>query len=201
MDDTAPAIDRYDWPHPCWIVSQPRTGSTWLCDLLNGAVGISSESPDAFHETYHPKIWVAGTAPPRVTKCHVHWIEEFEHIDPPPTSTRLIILTRDDNLAQAWSLLESSAAGRCHATTEDERKAYREVADTVRVSRKDFANHMLAIRRWTRLARLLFREHAMVEHVTYEQLRSDTPGTVERLMSFLAVAEWRHTDGTTLPLH
>lgn len=29
----------------------------------------------------------------------------------------------------------------------------------------------------------------------------DKPGTVDRLMSFLGVAEWEHTAGTTLPLH
>jgi LPS sulfotransferase NodH len=201
MGDVSEISTPSPWPHPCWLISQPRTGSTWLASLLNGAVGIDTEEAEhAFRETFHPKFFRPGDPMPAVTKCHIHWIEEHDHIELPPLTTRIILLTRDDHYAQTWSLIESSAAGKCNASTPDERAEYRAKADNARATRRDIETHQLAIRRWTRLGEMIFRGHP-IERVTYEQLRADTPGTIERLMGFLGVTEWEQSDGSTLALH
>lgn len=200
------------WPQRTWILSTPRTGSTLLADLLNRATGreatafIVEPSRDLFGEHFSPdfcKTWADFVRlDPVVTKMHIHWLEERGEAIPP--DTKIIRLTRDDKVAQTWSLLVSGKVGFCHATTEHRRNEYLAGEAHVTTTRKEFYDHLHAIERWERLMRLITAGRDTFD-VSYEELTSDRRAeTLTQVMTFIGLRpdEWTMPDGVkTLALH
>lgn len=114
------------WKEPAWIVTAPRTGSTYLCYLLNSFAGLpfdlvedADRDRDIFGEHYQlyrrdNQIDVAGS-PPRVTKVHWHWLHR-DGLQVP--SNRKIVLRRRDRIAQAISLYFGNATKTAHCSNE-----------------------------------------------------------------------------------
>lgn len=180
------------WPGPCWIVSTPRSGSTWLASLLNLAT-YRQECPrvpmkDLFCEHFHPKY--GHTYPhyePVVTKAHVNWLDDPLLIQRmPPLHTKIILLTRDDHVQQVWSMIASSASQIFNTKEEERREAYRQAFSEVRVSSNEITTHLQAIDRWERLGRFLF-SHYDSYSLSYEELLSGPETQVTAILDWLGM--------------
>jgi LPS sulfotransferase NodH len=190
----------FDWPVKAWIVSTPRSGSTWLCSLLNLAVGIGDDfddpEPGMFGEHFHPRC--SHRFPeyePVVSKVHIHWLDDpiFVRRLPPP-ETRIIQLIREDKVAQVWSMVCSSRLGLYNTKEPERRSAYRREMKSVTASQSEFSDHLKAIERWERLSNFLFANHPHRMLVTYEQLERDPESVVRRCFEFLTVpdTQWNY---------
>lgn len=173
----------FPWKHPCWIVCTPRSGSTLLADLLNRAAGVADgPHPQTvrFKEHYHPAHPERlADGPPLVTKCHIHWIEE--HIDRLPSrDTRIILLTRENRHAQALSLIASGRTG-IHSSDSGNLDLIRQQTRAVQMTVGEVWDHVAAVKRWERLADLLFQHYERTA-ITYEDLCEEPEATLSRLI-------------------
>ena len=203
---TALGADPIDpWTHTCWMATTPRSGSTWLCGLLNLAVGLPEQGKTyhrlEFCEHFHPKL--SHRYPeyqPRVTKVHAHWMDDAMLIRAlPPLDTKIIRLTRKDHIAQVWSMICSSQVGICNSSEPEQQALYRAQMGRVQVSQTDFSNHLLALARWERILDMYFSRHDCLR-VEYEDLVKNTEQVVGDVLRWLEVENWTYVPGTLLKM-
>jgi hypothetical protein len=123
--------DEVTWVDPAWMVAAPRTGSTFLCYLLNNFAGLPldlvedpEQDRDIFGEHYQlyfsEKGLDLGGSQPRVTKIHWHWLIRHSITLP----EKLIVLRRRDHIAQAISLYVGSTTKTSHCSDESAFKTW-----------------------------------------------------------------------------
>lgn len=192
-DWTSAGCNPTPWPSPCWIVSTPRSGSTWLSAMLNIST-FRRECPevpekDVFCEHFHPKY--GHTYPhyePIVTKVHVNWLDDPLLVQQLPSlDTKIILLTRNDHVQQVWSMIASSASKIFNTKSEDRRDTYRQALMNVRVSQNELTTHLAAIDRWERLGKFLFTHHNIYQ-LSYEELLASPRVWVEAVLSWMGMS-------------
>ena len=184
------------WPCRAWMLCTPRTGSTFLCSLLNAALGIVPHDTGTIPERH---VWAEHFTPehcphwedfqridPIVSKLHIHWLEE-RGSEMPTLSTKILRLSRADRVAQTWSLLGSGHLGTCHVHNPQERADYLGRESHVSVSRQEWYDHFHAIERWNRLLTLLTSQRDCLD-VIYEDVIADRERELFRIMDWLGVA-------------
>lgn len=187
------------WRHPCWIITEPRTGSTWLSQLLNRAAGLSAidnSSPIHFGEHHHTNsVYDHSITPPFVTKCHIHWLASGR-VAPPPLTTRVILLTRHNRHAQALSLLSSSASGIFNSSCPDEIRKHQQRAAESTFTVGQFNEHLSVIEEWESRAAAFANLYQSL-HINYEMICDDPAGTIGRIIDTLELLdsyEYRPSD-------
>lgn len=199
------------WGRRGWIVTAPRSGSTYLCYLLNAAVGERFDMPeDRAQARYTFGEHVAlcrGTEKflewdPIVTKMHRHYLRgdlpgwdraEVERRFP---GVRFVWLERS-LVRQAASLYFSDVTKVCQLETPEEQAAYRSrpVAIDDGVLRQKYRQ----VAAWHRAWEHWLRRGAYLR-ITYEGLAADPAGTVAAVLDYLA-AEQTHDLPAELPLY
>lgn len=132
------------WKKRCWMLAIPRSGSTWLAQVLAKSVGLEpvkgffGEDRHQFLEHFHPSYKYKTSIEfyehdPIVTKFMTPlWpLLEVKH-RPSPTDTAAIVLLRRDIRAQAISYLVSEFMGKFHDETLSEVDNRRAVLDRLR---------------------------------------------------------------------
>ena len=202
------------WPQPAWIITTPRSGSTWLCKCLNAAAGLPLNANPLFPEQANRNIWCEqcqrGTHPGHstVSKVMVEQIAQW-NLTPPPaqmgeergesgepaaarcpplsTNRKLIHLERRDEAAQAASMYCAAGRNKCHATSKSEA----DVLSRQPIEWNEAAGHHY-------MGRLRLEKHTLITEwvkpnvmtVIYEDLLQDPDGIVSEIMRFLGVTDF-----------
>lgn len=186
------------WGRPCWILTSPRTGSTWLARMLNRSVGMPLDMPSwgflrnwCFSEHMHPsnrgdamQFW---DDPPVVSKVHNHHLLEFapdirvDDVAQKLPGICFVRLYRQDKVAQAISLYFSdvTAAHRIENNDQLQRYASRDVPWDAQAAYGKYQQVLSYDRNWDYW--LNGRLHL---RVSYEDLLSRTEDVVREILRF-----------------
>lgn len=190
------------WPQRAWMLTTRRSGSTWFCYLLNGAVGnefnVDYASPrlsrHVFGEHFHEKCSVTDDdfwrVDPVVTKMHGHWLGRLNNRRP-HSSTRIIRLYRRDIAAQARSLYLANRIGMWQATTAEKAEAWRVISRDEPISESRLAELTLHVQRLNSEVCIWASQFKFVLNVAYEDLLSHPREVVEETLRFLRVSHYR----------
>lgn len=183
-------------PH-CWLLTTPRSGSSYLAECLNKTRGLSDVDKDnnvvhrmLFVEHAHDKncrnaedFWGIN---PVHTKLHSHHHQrlKFEL----PRDGKYVILDRDA-ADVATSVYLSTATGVHHIKNDDEREAYCHKSVEIDPGKLGVICGMAM--EWSQYWRSMLHG-AGIAHlaVDYHKATSDPLGTCEYIFKYFGVSKW-----------
>lgn len=187
------------WNRRAWILTAPRTGSTYLCYLLNKAAGLPVDLTNdpqkdrcIFGEHLHPDYpHDFRSMDPLVSK--VHWPHFAASGLERPAETLFILLKRHDVLLQAVSNYVSEQLMQHHVATTDELRRFQ--AREVPLDEEKLVQHFRVV---------LGYDQAWAGYdgltIYYEDLHERPLATVKRIFEYLETPFRPPADLLDLPL-
>ena len=195
------------------ILTTPRSGSTYLCDLLDSTniAGRPSEhlrlaaQELALYCNFDYLRLLNNLLQYRTTdngvfgtKIISHFLFEFQQTKPNfkqifKAIDKFILLIRKDKLAQAVSLVLAQKTEIWHLHTNKKDPTYQSKLADIKIDRAllddveqkyDFIH-----RQETRLKRMLAKHQQKPLEIFYEDILEDAPQQIERILDFLAIAK------------
>jgi len=184
------------WGNRCWLLTSPRSGSTYLQYLLNLNVGVPIDANGdretaRYHFTEHLGELTCSIEEffqwdPIVTRVHCHHFGEYnlprQQIKELYPDVRFVLLERRDAYQQAVSLALSDRTGIQHCESEEQLQTYQQMS--VFLSDEVLLRYHQAIidyqaywRNW------LHGEPVLL--ITYESLLLSPISVVEQILDFL----------------
>lgn len=185
------------WGQRCWLLTSPRSGSTWLQYLLNHNAGVPLRIGDDreqarysfgehMSEKYCRSLEEFLQWDPVVSKVHCHHFGAYL-IDRPLLKSRLpplrfVLLERRDQFAQAASLAMANRTGITQCQNLKKQNEFR--ASSVKLEDAELVACLKAVNDYTAFWRnWLHSESHLV--VTYESLLEDPASVVGEVLSYL----------------
>ena len=189
------------WPNNFWIVTMPRTASTFLSRTLSKTVGLNpslnffdKKDNNVCHEHFHPSgpyssldSFLELKAP--CTKFMINWLDRLDGYRP-PSKTKIICLTRDDLRAQAISYMQASIEGKFHAYSAREKKKKLERRNIL-IKQDGFEYELGKTMKFFRqLKNKCFEfteDYDDVLFTTFEKITDDSDDELNRILKFLKI--------------
>lgn len=188
------------WGCRCWLLTSPRSGSTYLQHLLNCNVVELRSSSDArdrmrhsFEEHLNSRFCTSWddflALDPLVTKMHCHHFgahllrrREIKGLFP---GIRFVLLERKNVWQQAVSLAIANRTGVTHCTSDETHQSFQQMA--VEPTDDELLNCLKAVRDYQAFWRnWLHSEPHLV--VTYEALIEEPAQTVAGIFDYLCTS-------------
>lgn len=171
-----------------WVLSSPRTGSYYLCAILN-RVGFNPP----LKEWYHQEIKRRESDPPRNTKIHTfqlgHRGASIQSVMKEYPDTRFIVLRRRDHVACAVSNYIGTFTHMLLVTSEQQAQVYAGLKpvpfDESRIL-QIYARVLEEDRFWTRHMDSL---NVAYRTVFYEDLETDPVDTIQGIFDYLGILD------------
>lgn len=185
------------WGRRCWLLTSPRSGSTYLQFLLNHNAGLPLGLPDdkelarlTFGEHMSPKFCSSIEDflcwDPVVSKVHCHHFGAFlvdrsalKHRIP---RTRFVLLERRDAIAQAVSLAMANLSGVTRCESQEAQSRYHR--EKIEPTDEELLGCLKAVRDYVQFWRnWLHSEPHLV--VTYESLVESPREVIGEILDYL----------------
>jgi trehalose 2-sulfotransferase len=194
------------------ILTTPRSGSTYLCDLLN-STAIAGHPMEhlrlatqelARHCNFNYLKLLDNLMEYRTTSNGVfgtklisHFLFELQRAKPDHKNLwqsieQFILLIRKDKVAQAVSLVLAQKTEVWHLHSDDKKNSYQAQLDSLKIDRSllnDVEQKVLFIEQQeARLKKTLANHQIQPLVVVYEDILADAPGQIDRILDFLKIA-------------
>jgi len=161
----------------------PRSGSTWLTQLLQAITPINIRIEDPVFDNHPYKLYPYSDADVLITRIYSHLVPYLK--TRPDPSLKVIRLVRQHKAAQARSLILSDMFGVVEATNQQQVDQWREKVKPVTIVDEDVAQRAKEIAVWDQRTAIWACESKYVLNITYESLCSNPTAMLTEITNFL----------------